>query len=287
MTGGEPQEVKSEAVRWAEAVATGYSTVDAILVDMARLARQRRDGRWTLRCKETRFLKVVDEDEMHLSWSIWALGEFRLVTQVGEPGGIQTWILNVGAKPDEESFLGRPAAVSRTDNTRAPVGFTGWARLSDELDEHPKVINLLDEDAGAEAMALWMLAFTWFSRARRTERADRIPHGLPGAKLPGIGGVAAKRLVEAGLWIEVDGGWQFDESDELFVWGPIEERRSWIPGWLRRLVYERDGYQCVRCGSEDDLTLDHIIPWSSGGADEESNLQTMCRSCNSSKGARV
>jgi len=60
-----------------------------------------------------------------------------------------------------------------------------------------------------------------------------------------------------------------------------------IPDEVRQQVYRRDGYRCVTCGSTDDLTLDHIIPWSLGGSDDASNLQTMCRPCNCRKGARV
>ncbi|MHB8188944.1 MAG: HNH endonuclease [Ferrimicrobium sp.] len=43
---------------------------------------------------------------------------------------------------------------------------------------------------------------------------------------------------------------------------------------------------CERCGSESDLTVDHIIPLARGGSHDIDNLQTLCRSCNSSKGKR-
>lgn len=54
---------------------------------------------------------------------------------------------------------------------------------------------------------------------------------------------------------------------------------------LRRAVYERDGYRCQECGDWHDLTLDHIHPVSKGGRSTYENLRTLCRSCNSSKGA--
>lgn len=63
--------------------------------------------------------------------------------------------------------------------------------------------------------------------------------------------------------------------------------RLQIPKWIRREVYERDGHKCVKCGTTETLTLDHIIPWSRGGDDTVENLQTMCRPCNSRKGNRV
>lgn len=63
-------------------------------------------------------------------------------------------------------------------------------------------------------------------------------------------------------------------------------RRKRLP--FRR-VWDRDGWRCVRCGTHEDLTVDHIVPISKGGADDPddiSNLQTLCKSCNSSKGNR-
>ena len=59
-----------------------------------------------------------------------------------------------------------------------------------------------------------------------------------------------------------------------------------ISGALRKLVFERDGYRCVTCGDWHDLSADHIVPESKGGPTTFENLQTMCRSCNSRKGAR-
>lgn len=63
--------------------------------------------------------------------------------------------------------------------------------------------------------------------------------------------------------------------------------RDYIPHSVRESVYARDGYACVHCGATEHLSIDHIIPWSKGGADDESNYQTLCRSCNSKKGANV
>ncbi len=52
-------------------------------------------------------------------------------------------------------------------------------------------------------------------------------------------------------------------------------------------VFRRYGTKCVRCPSEHNLTVDHIIPLAKGGTWEQDNLQPMCHSCNSSKGVKV
>lgn len=60
-----------------------------------------------------------------------------------------------------------------------------------------------------------------------------------------------------------------------------------IPDALRWEVWERDNFTCQHCGSRKYLSVDHIIPESRGGTLEIENLQTLCRKCNSSKGARL
>lgn len=54
---------------------------------------------------------------------------------------------------------------------------------------------------------------------------------------------------------------------------------------VRSRIFARDGHHCLRCGSPEELTVDHIKPVVKGGGDEDENLQTLCRKCNSAKGA--
>lgn len=44
------------------------------------------------------------------------------------------------------------------------------------------------------------------------------------------------------------------------------------------------GDTCLRCGRDDiPMTIDHVLPVSKGGSNYISNIQPLCRACNSSK----
>ena len=60
-----------------------------------------------------------------------------------------------------------------------------------------------------------------------------------------------------------------------------------IPQLVKQTVWLRDEGRCVDCNSTSELQFDHIIPHSKGGANTVENIQILCRSCNSSKRARI
>ena len=60
-----------------------------------------------------------------------------------------------------------------------------------------------------------------------------------------------------------------------------------IPQDVKAAVWQRDGGRCRRCGAQQYLEFDHIIPVSKGGANTVNNVQLLCRMCNAKKGAHI
>lgn len=60
-------------------------------------------------------------------------------------------------------------------------------------------------------------------------------------------------------------------------------RRERIPDDVRAFVWARDDGRCVRCGAEDDLQFDHVIPVAKGGGNAPANVQLLCGACNRAK----
>jgi len=78
----------------------------------------------------------------------------------------------------------------------------------------------------------------------------------------------------------------YSTSDELLynleaVTGS-EAKRKW-----RQAIKEKWNYECAYCGSEENLTLDHITPRSKGGSERVTNILCACHSCNQSKGHQM
>lgn len=55
---------------------------------------------------------------------------------------------------------------------------------------------------------------------------------------------------------------------------------------LFMFIGRRDGFQCAVCGITNMLTIDHKLAVINGGTNDPENLQLMCKSHNSQKGAR-
>ncbi len=71
-------------------------------------------------------------------------------------------------------------------------------------------------------------------------------------------------------------------DDYLFnleVTSSSDAKRMW-----RERIKENWNYECAYCGSDEDLTLDHVTPRSHGGADRSDNVVCACHGCNQEKG---
>lgn len=66
-----------------------------------------------------------------------------------------------------------------------------------------------------------------------------------------------------------------------------QTKRPRIPREVVDAVYKRDGGRCQECGATEDLQLDHIIPFSKGGATTVENLQLLCGKCNRAKSNKI
>jgi len=59
------------------------------------------------------------------------------------------------------------------------------------------------------------------------------------------------------------------------------------PNFTRFNVFLRDKFMCQYCGSNSELTFDHLLPRSKGGKTDWNNVVTACSSCNVQKGGRL
>lgn len=78
-------------------------------------------------------------------------------------------------------------------------------------------------------------------------------------------------------------------KEELIAEGLIEntKRREPIPQHVQDAVWRRDGGKCVKCGSQENLEFDHIIPLSKGGSNTVRNIQLLCQKCNREKSNKI
>ena len=65
----------------------------------------------------------------------------------------------------------------------------------------------------------------------------------------------------------------------------VPQNRS--PAFTRFNLFLRDGFECVYCGSPDELTFDHLIPRRLGGKTHWENIVAACSRCNLKKGGRL
>ncbi len=72
--------------------------------------------------------------------------------------------------------------------------------------------------------------------------------------------------------------------------GHMHTRMDHVPRLSKKALFSRDQHHCMYCGqhfSVSQLTQDHIVPLSRGGAHGWTNVITACRRCNQRKGNRT
>lgn len=58
-------------------------------------------------------------------------------------------------------------------------------------------------------------------------------------------------------------------------------KRDW------RRILDAFNHCCAKCGSSENIHMDHVVPLARGGANSIDNVQPLCQTCNLRKGAKT
>ncbi len=80
----------------------------------------------------------------------------------------------------------------------------------------------------------------------------------------------------------------FRKEDYGFVTSKFKQLKKGEISWnqIREYIKERQTNECIYCGAETDLTLEHLLPRKFNGPQTERNVVWVCKTCNSCKGGR-
>lgn len=96
----------------------------------------------------------------------------------------------------------------------------------------------------------------------------------------------AQRLLEKGRLTDAK-GFLHQEIQTRARQDWLDSRSRHIPSATRQAVFARDQGRCVRCGTDQEIQFDHIIPFSAGGSHGPENLELLCGPCNRKKAGKI
>ena len=99
--------------------------------------------------------------------------------------------------------------------------------------------------------------------------------------------------LELADWVE-DNMQYIEENYSDYLVAKKRFRRQHFPVWLKQAVLYRDKGTCVLCRADlsklmrtiNNVHIDHIVPLDVYGSNDASNMQLLCATCNTKKGAR-
>lgn len=180
-----------------------------------------------------------------------------------------------------------------------------WIKMRTDLEDDPAVIGIAAAVERSEPEVVGLLHRLWCWANRHT--TDGKAAGITARwvdKYVGLSGFANAMASQSWLIIAADSisfpdfGKHNGESAKSRAQNSLRQRasrerrasvapRSLIPKPFVRVVTERDAAECVYCGSEFDISIDHLKPESRGGRSSVDNLACACRRCNMEKSDRT
>jgi len=116
-------------------------------------------------------------------------------------------------------------------------------------------------------------------QGKRLEKTDRTLHFACAEMVRILEHQTDNSLITQRIW-DAYGRWFPEEIVTRAQWDAVRK-------YVAPAVFRRDGKKCVYCGSERDITVDHVVPIARGGSHEMGNLAACCAECNSSKGDKT
>jgi hypothetical protein len=214
-------------------------------------------------------------------------GEFKLTHVSGQPVGDAELIADLKRVAEllDSSTVSRPKYLEYGEYAHVTVAkrFGSWnnALLRAGL-TLSRAINISDERLFENILTLWQHSGRQPRRSELAKPPSTISKG-PYNRRFGSWIAALEAFVEYAN----AGGTEAPAAPQE---GLSQVKTGRAPSLrLRWHVLQRDRFTCRACGASPalvpgvDLHVDHIVPWSKGGATVLENLQTLCSVCNLGK----